>query len=655
VIDGIPDFLGPVDVYWGEVAIEEMEQAIDVAKRSGFRESLLHVVSKHPDLGHYLLSPARIDWLFHCLSSGSTGTCLDIGSSWGNLSFSLAEYFDEVWSLEAVWPKIEFQKIVKAQENRDNVHVVRGGSLNLPFPSAYFDLVTANGVLEWAGTEDPSRHPRQVQLAFLREIKRVLKPTGCLYIGIENRLGVQFLLGARDHSGLPYTSVVPRRIADLAVKVLGKTGGAHQANRWSREEQNSYRTYTYTGPGYEKLLREAGYQHSKLYWSLDYNLPLFAGRVKDPQSVTFFARHVKSNMGGDKQTIIERLLLSLVPWLPDFLVEGMVLLFSPSYLIYAYPGQTVASLESEVAALGNCGSFLRRSGAGSKNAKINYFLLRDGHMESVAKFPRFRDSTTQLEKEESLMALHNDLAIEKHEIGGVTVFTEPDLRAVRCKLDDRVDMNKALRWLMAFQEETRNGLWAPAALEEEMTDLQRYIGETARHLAVDTRRRVEGDLEMFREQATRMGLDKVSEHGDFCTWNILKSGERIHVVDWEFYRAEGNPLFDFCFFLMVNVGEASFRKRGLRDAFYKNELYRNLTGKGKHSETVRHLLSEYLEGTGFPPQTVFCGMTYMMSRCLRRYDPRFGNWTANYDAFTDHLEMWSRVAYDDSVFRSLEA
>jgi len=106
---------------------------------------------------------------------------------------------------------------------------------------------------------------------------------------------------------------------------------------------------------------------------------------------------------------------------------------------------------------------------------------------------------------------------------------------------------------------------------------------------------------------------------------------------------------------MVNVGEASFRKRGLRDAFYKNELYRNLTGKGKHSETVRHLLSEYLEGKGFPPQTVFCGMTYMMSRCLRRYDPRFGNWTANYDAFTDHLEMWGRVAYDDSVFRSLEA
>jgi hypothetical protein len=253
------------------------------------------------------------------------------------------------------------------------------------------------------------------------------------------------------------------------------------------------------------------------------------------------------------------------------------------------------------------------------------------------------------------MALHNDLAIEKREVDGVTVFTEPDLQALRCRCDDHDDVNMALRWLVAFQEKTRKGSWTPAALEAEVRDLERYIRETRANLAVETRRRVEGDLELFLRQATQMGLEKVSEHGDYCTQNVLRNGKRVCVVDWELYREEGNPLFDFCFFLMTSASEASFRKRGQRDDSYKERLYRNLTGKGKHSKTVRYLLSEYAGEKDFSPEIMFCGMTYMMSRCLRRCDPRFGNWSENYGEFTDLLEVWGRVAYDDSVFGSLKA
>ena len=656
VIDGVPDFLGSEDRYWGEIPPGEMESAVRTARESGFKESVMQVASKHPDLSYYLQSPARIDWLFHCLSSQSTGRCLDVGSGWGILSFSLARYFDEVWSLESVRSRIGFQDAVKKHDGKDNLHIVRANTLNLPFADGYFDLVAANGVLEWIGLADPSRNPRELQLEFLKEVRRVLKPAGSLYIGIENRLGVQYLLGSVDHSGLRWTSVVPRRIADLAVRLLRRSERAHEAPEMqSGERWSSYHTYTYTGPGYEKLLREAGYRHSKLYWCLSYNNPLHAGRVKDPRSIAFFARHLKRNMGGERQTIIERFVLGLVPWLPDRLIGAMVPLFSPYFLIYAYPEKEGPSLESGVAALGSGGSFLRLSGRGSGSGKMNYFLLRDGHIESVVKFPRFGDGATTLEREEGLMGLYNEMAIEKRVVDGITTFTEPDLKAARCKFDNRADIEEALRWLVAFQQKTKKGVWTPAALEAEIGDLVSYIRHTATDTASDTKSRIEGDLELFLQQASKLQLEKVSEHGDFCTLNILKNRERIYVVDWEMYREEGNPLFDFCFFLMANVTEASLKKRGERDDFFRKTLYANLTGQGKYSRFVSELLSEYAAAKGFPPEMMFCGMTYMLSRCLRRCDPRFGDFSIeDHGASREMLEFWSKVTYQDSVFGALK-
>jgi hypothetical protein len=285
---------------------------------------------------------------------------------------------------------------------------------------------------------------------------------------------------------------------------------------------------------------------------------------------------------------------------------------------------------------------------------MNYFLLRDRHIESVVKFPRFGDGATALEREESLMGLYNDMAIEKRVVDGITTFTEPDLKAARCKFDDCADMKEALRWLVAFQGKTRKGVWTPAALEAEIGDLARYIRHTVTNIASDTRSRVERDLELFLQHARKMQLEKVSEHGDYCTLNILKDGKRVYVVDWELYSEEGNPIFDFCFFLMASVTEASYRKRGQRDDSFRKTLYANFTGQGKYSPIVSELLSEYAAEKSFPPEMMFCGITYMMSRCLRRCDPRFGNFSIeDHSAFKDNLEFWSKVAYEDSVFGAL--
>jgi ubiquinone/menaquinone biosynthesis C-methylase UbiE len=647
IVGGIPDFLGAADFYWGEIAPDKMEEVIQTARTSGVATALTQMALERPEFAYYLLSYARLDWLFHCLSSANTGTCLDIGSGWGSLTFPLAKYYREVWSLEAVWPRIEFQKIVKEQQDIANVNFARANMLNLPFPDNYFDLVVASGALEWAGIADQSKNARDVQLDFLKEVKRTLKPTGCLYIGIENRFGLQFLRGARDHSGLPFTSVLPRRVADLAVRFLRKTGGVYKAGKRTTEEWKDYRTYTYTAPGYEKLLRQAGYRYSVIYWAPDYNHPLCAGRVKDPQSFIFYLNHLQRSKGGDKKRLMERL-LSLIPLLPRFLVKPLVSFFSPCFLIYAYPSEKPETLESKISKHEDCQSFLRRSGADTRTAKVHYFLLRDGNLHTVVKFPRFKEGLQPLEREERLMEQHNDIAAKRYDIDEITVFTEPDLKAVRCKFSNPSHNDRAINWLIDFQSKTMKGFWNPTEVEREVGNLQRYISETSLNLNAETRQRVSQDLDLFLKNVSQMQLEKVSEHGDYCTLNILIDGQKMYVIDWEFYKEEGNPLFDFCFFVMTSIREASLQKSAYRD-----EIYRNLVGRGSYSPTLTRLLNRFSEEKSFSPETMFYATPYMLTRCIHRHDPRFGSWGTNFAVAMDLLDIWSKVTFHDSVFGSL--
>jgi hypothetical protein len=90
-----------------------------------------------------------------------------------------------------------------------------------------------------------------LQLEFLREVRRILRQEGQIYIGIENRLGFYYFLGQpEDHTGVEYAALLPRPLA----------------NAWVRYKNGTpYRTYTYSRAGYQKLLREAGFKSISFY------------------------------------------------------------------------------------------------------------------------------------------------------------------------------------------------------------------------------------------------------------------------------------------------------------------------------------------------------------------------------------------------------
>lgn len=128
--------------------------ALKLAGDKNYRNALDFVTWKHPDLDDYLLSNSRVDWLFHCYSKNFSKKCLDLGSGWGTLSFQLAKFFEDAISVERVLPRLVFQATRARQDRITNTSFIASDILNLPLRENQFDLIVANGVLEWAAIQE---------------------------------------------------------------------------------------------------------------------------------------------------------------------------------------------------------------------------------------------------------------------------------------------------------------------------------------------------------------------------------------------------------------------------------------------------------------------------------------------------------------------
>lgn len=633
LVDGIYDFIGDRGPYWGEIPPEEMEETLRCATLKGWRAAATELGFKYPGRNEYILSNARIDWLFHCLDFTKTKSCLDLGSGWGTIAFGLARYYDEVWSLEAVRERIAFQRIRQQQDRIDNIRFVRADWLRLPFPDNHFDLVVANGVLEWVGLSDYSRDPREVQADFLREVKRVLKPGGCLYLGTENRFGLPFLMGGRDHSGLPFTSLLPRKLANLAVKLWGKAGEYRQ---WARMEKwTDYRTYTYSFWGYQKMLKEAGFDHVAPYWTLSYNNPKYAGKF-DGESFAFLLRLLAKNTRGVKDA--KSILVFLGAHLPKWVIRLGLPLICPSFLIYAYKEERQKPFESELLRLGEpISSYMKVGGSHSTTSKITYFLLKCGNPYSVLKFPRFKAGVPYLDKEEARMAQFNRLEIGKEVIGPVTVFVEPPISGIRPRPHNISHSRKVLGWLLDFQHKTQQGYWNFESLEARIRVLRDFLSRVP--ISHEVRARAKQRIELFAKRLQQVRLPVTAEHGDLSPANTLIGDDgRVYVMDWEFYQEQGEPLFDFVFFFCIHSpGAMSKTLPGQPGA------------KGRYSSILETLISEFAKGNGLPPELILDAVPYVILRCLYRATAETDNKHLDITRYLRLFDLWDKVYLHNSA------
>ncbi len=237
------------DFYWGILPREEMQRFVEAARSEGFDKA--RTTFKFTGRFDYADDFSRADFHFF-LTTPKNAEILDLGSGYGNVTIPLSYHYEQVTAVDASRELLELSRIRAIEKGRDNisfVHVDPLGSGALPFADASYDLVILNGVLEWVGLSGDKEDPREIQAFLLREIKRVLKPGGKIYIGIENRLFPGWW--ARDpHSKLPYTVFLPRPLA-----------------RWyaKRRGHEDYRTYIYSFFGFKKLFAQQGLAIQKLF------------------------------------------------------------------------------------------------------------------------------------------------------------------------------------------------------------------------------------------------------------------------------------------------------------------------------------------------------------------------------------------------------
>ena len=268
VRDSIPRFFQIPNHYWGEVGRNEAVELIEAARQGSWVEAVRARFPEHDNMIGGLLDPQRASWA-PMLGLDEKSIALDIGSGYGCITQSLSRFVREVYSVEAVPERIDFTRERLRQERVNNVRLVQASAADLPLAENSFDLVVVNGVLEWVGEWDLTLDPRAVQMNFLKKISRLLKDDGILLVGIENRIGWTLVLGEQDHSGMPYTTLVPRVVANWLLRLNSKPHFRTELN-----PRKQYRTYTYSESGYRKLLSEAGFAATSAYWAdPGYNQP----------------------------------------------------------------------------------------------------------------------------------------------------------------------------------------------------------------------------------------------------------------------------------------------------------------------------------------------------------------------------------------------
>jgi SAM-dependent methyltransferase len=130
----------------------------------------------------------------------NTSRCslLDVGCSQGQITERLAKEFRFVVGLDQDW---------EGTGQGKGFHSIQADGCSLPIRASCFDVVVLNHVLEHVSSSQE----------LLNEVWRVLKPNGLAYLACPNRYSL-----IEPHYRLPFLSWLPRPLANLYVRLLGR-------------------------------------------------------------------------------------------------------------------------------------------------------------------------------------------------------------------------------------------------------------------------------------------------------------------------------------------------------------------------------------------------------------------------------------------------
>jgi len=262
------------DSYYADMPRTTLQYLLKVAKvKGGIRQAMTERFGRvwESRISEYALSLRRALFL-EFIDLPARPHVLDYGCGFGALGLATASFAGRVYLADSTLERVTFAQLHASELGLDNTFAVAGYEWNeLPIPRRSLDLIILNGILEWI-PEPHTGDAAATQWAFLSSMQELLKPGGYLVLAIENRFALRYLTSYKDHTGIKYTSLMPRWLANTYSKI-----------RLCR----SYRTLTWSRSTYTKQLPKLGYEVPRfLYLWPDYRFPVRACWIDDAIALT---------------------------------------------------------------------------------------------------------------------------------------------------------------------------------------------------------------------------------------------------------------------------------------------------------------------------------------------------------------------------------
>ncbi|MBN1865305.1 MAG: methyltransferase domain-containing protein [Victivallales bacterium] len=476
-----------------------------------------------PEINDWVSSRNRHNGLF-LANLDDNSVVLDYGCGFGSLSLAAANMAKEVVALDANDPYIRGVSI-RARDGRiGNIFPILTDFYNMPFIEDTFDLIIINGVLEYIPCYRPDQRPEQTIEDFLSALTKVLKPGGQIYLGIENRFGINYLLGAIDeHSGLRFSSLLPRKLANVYSKIKRGT---------------PYKEWTHSYGELISMFKRHGYNQGTMFAAFpDYRFPSHLIQLDLPGAMTYFIRQytlaegsfrrrialfcakVAAILGLTKLPIIKKLVPCFVG---IFRKKGSESQSSPRWLC-----NEDASLTSERKA----GIYLRRG-----HWALSALLFKQNKAKPYSTI-RFAEKNNSVEKETQILAYLMTSTVNNWLMKPVATTSFANWSARKytwiCH-PKKIPQDEVEQFLQALSR-----IKLPEMLNNDEHD--RFIFTALSEIPSCGKNCAEWYENWYKSRADDDAMKIV--HGDLHPGNILTDGKTILIIDWEVTH-RGSPFED---------------------------------------------------------------------------------------------------------------
>ncbi len=255
-------FLSGKSGYWSNLSKKQNDEFSRLLEKKDCRTAVKSFMPQYEDMIFSSKREAALELLDH----DKKGICIDYGSMWGALTVGMAKRGHQVIAVDQTYDSLNFLKSRSREEHLEDIYLVQDDVRDVNFKDVA-DFAIVNGVLEWipeisevivndyydgsdykkdtTSFNKASKKPRDMQLAFLKNVYQSLNSGGQLLLTIENKLSYEYFMGKPDpHVNLLFTTFMPRSISNLISRFFRK---------------KDYRTHIYSFNELIQLIKESGF------------------------------------------------------------------------------------------------------------------------------------------------------------------------------------------------------------------------------------------------------------------------------------------------------------------------------------------------------------------------------------------------------------